>query len=172
MADQWTDGQSRSSPDGRDGERSAVVVASGASDERPDDDHPEAVGHPSRVIRLAVMAQSLLSQIADIDLDGAARHRLAAVLNHSVTAIRELLSEDLQHEIDTLELRLPDDPTDAEVRVAQAQLVGWLEGLMHGIRTTVIAHQIATQEELARAYQQGLEAAHQQTDERGSSPYL
>lgn len=132
----------------------------------------EAVAHPSRVVRLSAMAQTLLIQIQQIELDTVARHRLATVFNHTVQALRELLTDDLQDEIDMLELRLPDDPTDAELRVAQAQLVGWLEGLFHGIRTTVIAHQLATQEELARAYQHGLEAARAQVEQRASGSYL
>lgn len=118
------------------------------------------------------MAQALLAQIQHTELDEAARHRLASVLNHTVEALRELLTEDLQSEVDRLELLLPDDPTDAELRVAQAQLVGWLEGLFRGIRTTVIAHQLETQEELARAYRHGLEAAREQAEQRAASSYL
>lgn len=118
------------------------------------------------------MAQMLLAQIEHIELDDAARHRLATVFNHTVEALQELLTEDLQAEVDRLELRLPDDPTDAELRVAQAQLVGWLEGLFHGIRTTVIAHQLATQDELARAYHHGLEASRDQAEQRAASSYL
>jgi hypothetical protein len=122
----------------------------------------QVVAHPSRVVRLAAMTQGLLLEIQHVELDDAARHRLAAVFNRTVQALKELLSSDLQHELDRLELRLPDDPTDAELRVAQAQLVGWLEGLFHGIRTTVIANQLATQEEMARSQQHGLETAQQQ----------
>jgi hypothetical protein len=133
---------------------------------------PEAVVHPSRVLRLAAMAQTLLIQIDHIELDKAGRRRLATVFNHTVEALREVLSEDLQTEIDQLELRVPDKPTDAELRIAQAQLVGWLEGLFHGIRTTLIAHELATQDELARAYQHGLDAAHEQTEQRAASSYL
>jgi hypothetical protein len=132
----------------------------------------EAVGHPSRVIRLATMAQALLIQVEKLRLDDAARHRLALVFNRTVDALRELLSEDVQQEVDRLELHLPDDPTDAELRVAQAQLVGWLEGLFHGIRTAMLAHEHATRAELSDAYRQGLEAAQQDHERRPPGHYL
>jgi hypothetical protein len=132
----------------------------------------EEVGHPSRVIRLATMAQALLTQVEKLSLDDAARHRLALVFNRTVDALRELLSEDVQEEVDRLELRLPSDPTDAELRVAQAQLVGWLEGLFHGIRTAMLAHEHATRAELSDAYRQGIEAARQDHERRPPGHYL
>ncbi len=132
----------------------------------------EEVGHPSRVIRLATMAQALLTQVEKLSLDDAARHRLALVFNRTVDALRELLSEDVQEEVDRLELRLPSDPTDAELRVAQAQLVGWLEGLFHGIRTAMLVHEHATRAELSDAYRQGLESARQDYERRAPGHYL
>lgn len=102
------------------------------------------------------MAQALLAQARDLQLDEAARHRIASIHNTTVEELRQLLSEPLQQEVERLELTLPSEPTDAELRVAQAQLVGWLEGLFHGIRSTMIAHQLASQEELARMQQQGM----------------
>jgi hypothetical protein len=144
---------------------------SGKEEERFPASEQEVVAHPSRILRLAAMAQALLSQIEQLDLDEAARHRLATVFNRTVASLRELLSDDLRDEVDQLELRLPADPTSAELRVAQAQLVGWLEGLFHGIRTTIIAHNIASQEELAQAYEQGREAAEHERD-RATGHYL
>lgn len=147
------------------GHRPAVVATPVMPDE-------EAVVQPSKVVRLAVMSQMLLSELRHVELDEAARHRLAAVFNTSVEALRELLSEDLQREVESLELRVPDDPTAAELRVAQAQLVGWLEGLFHGIRTTIVAHQLASQEELAQLYRQVVESAREEREKDAARRYL
>ena len=137
-----------------------------------DDRGMQTVSQPSRVLRLAAMTQALVVQTRDVELDAAARHRLAGVFNHTVEALRELVSEDLQGEIDRLDLHLPDDPTDAELRVAQAQLVGWLEGLFHGIRTTVLASHLATQEELERAFEHGVQSAEHRAQAPAVGSYL
>jgi hypothetical protein len=161
-------------PDGRTQLLTPVVARPEPATPPPetDTDADVVAVHPSRVLRLAAMTQALLEEIHRVELDEAARHRLATVFNQTVEVLRELLSEDLQGEIDRLELRLPDRPTSAELQVAQAQLVGWLEGLFHGIRTTVIASHLATQEELARAYQHGIEAARDDANRAASSTYL
>ena len=138
--------------------------------ERSDED--EVVAHPSRIIRLASMAQALLSEIDGIELDEAARHRLAAVFNLTVERMRELLSDELKDELDALRFHVPADASEAELRLAQAQLVGWLEGLFHGIRTAVIAHNLATQEELSAAYHKGLEQARREAEKSQSRHYL
>jgi len=134
------------------------------------EDDGEAVDRPGRVVRLAFMTRSLLEQLERLELDEAARHRLATVFNETVDALRELLSDELQEEVERLSLRLPDDPSTAELRVAHAQLVGWLDGLFHGIKTTLIAHELATQEELSRAFQRGQEAG--RTEHRTAGHYL
>ena len=152
--------------------RPSDEAAEAAPGRAESDSDVEAVDHPSRVIRLATMAQALLIQVEKLSLDDAARHRLALVFNRTVDALRELLSEDVQREVDRLELHLPADPTDAELRVAQAQLVGWLEGLFHGIRTAMLAHEHATRAELSDAYRQGLEAARQDYERRAPGHYL
>ena len=157
------------------GEPRLTILGAGeeAGTDRPEDRAPasrdpgEEVAHPSRAVRLAYMARSLLAQIEQLDLDEAARHRLASVFNETVAAVREVLSEELQGEVDRLALELPPDPTAAELRVAHAQLVGWLDGLFHGIRTTLIAHELATQEELARAYAQSMQGR-RADDEKGT----
>ena len=120
------------------------------------DDAAPSISSPSQAIRLAAMTQALLAQVRDIDLDEAARQRLSSVHNTTVEELSGLLSEPLRSEVERLELSLPQEPTDAELRVAQAQLVGWLEGLFHGIRSTMVAHQLASQDQLSRIQQQGL----------------
>lgn len=141
-------------------------------DDRLPRDPGEEVSHPSRAVRLAYMVRALLTQLEQLDLDEAARHRLAATFNETVASVRELLSEELQVEVDRLALEVPEDPTAAELRIAHAQLVGWLDGLFHGIRTTLIAHELATQEELARAYAQSLEGRRAEDDKGTTGHYM
>lgn len=154
------DAQGRVSPS-----RVAAPVADPATND-------EQVVHPSRLVRLACMTQSLLREVERLELDAAARHRLASVFNETVTALKEQLSEELRSEMDRLALHLPDEPTAAEARIAHAQLVGWLDGLFHGIRTTLIAHQLATEEELARAYERSLSEKRRADQERQARHYL
>ncbi|MDX1620696.1 MAG: proteasome activator [Nitriliruptorales bacterium] len=137
-----------------------------------DTDHDEVVAHPSRIIRLASMAQAMLAQIEELDLDEAARHRFATVFNRTIEVMGDLLSDDLKEELEQLDLHVPEDASTPELRIAQAQLVGWLEGLFHGIRTAVIAHNLATQEELARAFQEGIEAERNKAERRSAGQYL
>ena len=61
------------------------------------------------------------------------------------------LSVDLREELGRLALPFADDvaPTSDELRIAQAQLVGWLEGLIQGIQATLFAQQMAAQQQLA-----------------------
>ena len=160
---------------GRDPDGATWIVVpdpQGPGETSGDADEDNVVSDPARILRLASMAQALLTQIQATELDPASRHRLAEVFNRTITSLRELLSADLQREVDELQLPLPDDPTDAEMRVAQAQLVGWLEGLFHGVRSTLIAHRIATQEELARALEQGIQAAQEESEKRAAGHYL
>jgi hypothetical protein len=153
--------------DGRDGIAVAPVLDAhlALQPEPPDEDDTsghDVVSHPDRILRLALMVQALLNELEDLELDEAAQVRLGSVFNKTVASLRELLSEELQVEIDGLELPLPPHPTPAELRIAHAQLVGWLEGLLHGIRTAIGVHNIATQAKLAHAYQQSAQAAEEE----------
>lgn len=146
-------------PQGSGGRQQRPDAAAGspaADGGQSDDSSVPSVSSPSHAIRLAAMTQALLAQVRDLDLDDAARQRLSSVHNTTVEELRGLLSEPLRSEVERLELSLPDEPTDAELRVAQAQLVGWLEGLFHGIRSTMVAHQLASQEQLSQIQQRGL----------------
>ena len=84
------------------------------------------------------------------DLDEASRERLAEVYERSIVELSEALSPDLQEELRSLSLPFDDDgiPSEAELRVAKAQLVGWLEGLFHGIQASLMAQQFAAQQQL------------------------
>ncbi|MFI2704276.1 bacterial proteasome activator family protein [Cellulosimicrobium composti] len=118
-----------------------------------DDDGPTTViEEPAKVMRIGGMIKKLLDEVRDAPLDEAARSRLAEIHERSLTELEEGLSPDLVDELHRITLPFSDDavPTDAELRVAQAQLVGWLEGLFHGIQTALVAQQMAAQAQLSQ----------------------
>jgi hypothetical protein len=117
----------------------------------------EAVERPAKVMRIGAMIKRLLEEAREADLDPASRHRLKEIYDQSVRELAETLSPDLAAELDRLALPFESQaPTEGELRIAQAQLVGWLEGLFHGIQATLFAQQMAAQAQLAEMRQRGL----------------
>jgi hypothetical protein len=114
-----------------------------------------SVTEPAKVMRIGSMVKQLLEEVRQAPLDEASRERLAEIYERSVTELAEALSPDLQEELRSLALPFEDDqiPTDGELRIAQAQLVGWLEGLFHGIQATLFAQQIAARQQLEQLRQ-------------------
>jgi len=114
-----------------------------------------AVTEPAKVMRIGSMVKQLLDEVRSAPLDDASRERLAEVYERSVAELAEALSPDLQEELRMLALPFEDDsiPTDSELRIAQAQLVGWLEGLFHGIQATLFAQQLAARQQLEQMRQ-------------------
>lgn len=114
-----------------------------------------AVTEPAKVMRIGSMVRQLLEEVRQAPLDEASRERLAEVYERSVTELSDALSPDLQHELRMLTLPFDPDgaPSDAELRIAQAQLVGWLEGLFHGIQATLFAQQVAARQQLEQMRQ-------------------
>jgi len=120
------------------------------------DDEPHgAVTEPAKVMRIGSMVKQLLDEVRQAPLDEASRERLAEIYERSVTELAQALSPDLQEELRSLALPFDADsvPTDGELRIAQAQLVGWLEGLFHGIQATLFAQQIAARQQLEQMRQ-------------------
>ena len=104
----------------------------------------EFVEHPAKVMRIGSMIKQLLDEVRSAPLDEKSRTRLKEIYETSVRELSEGLSPDLSEELATLTTPFTDDaPSEAELRIAQAQLVGWLEGLFHGIQATLFAHQAA-----------------------------
>ncbi len=106
----------------------------------------EAITSPTKLIRIASMVRSLLDEARRAPLDDAGRRLLAEIHQKSLTELKEVLSEELRSEL--AEVSHPFEsatPTDSELRIAQAQLVGWLEGLFHGIQATLYTQQMAAQ---------------------------
>jgi hypothetical protein len=110
----------------------------------------ETVSSPAKVMRIGSMVRQLLEEVRQAPLDEAGRTRLREILDISVRELAGSLSPDLAAELDRVTLPLDKEtPSEAELRVAQAQLVGWLEGLFHGIQATLFAQQMAARNQLA-----------------------
>jgi len=121
---------------------------------QPDDDHPESVGdlveEPAKVMRIGTMIKQLLEEVRAAPLDDASRTRVREIHQTSIRELEKALAPELQDELERLVRPFTDDstPSDAELRIAQAQLVGWLEGLFSGIQTALFAQQMAARVQL------------------------
>jgi hypothetical protein len=129
-----------------------VTAPPGDGPEPPD---TEAVEQPAKVMRIGSMVKQLLDEVRAAPLDEASRTRLKEIYDTSVAELGKALSPDLQDELQRLAPPFGDQgtPSDAELRVAQAQLVGWLEGLFHGIQATLFAQQLAARQQLEQMRQ-------------------
>jgi hypothetical protein len=127
-----------------------VVEPAGSESDEP------MVSEPLKLVRIASMTQAMLIEVRGIDLDDHAVARLQDVHGRTVALLREIMSDALRDELDAVVLPLQEGASEAEVRLAQAQLAGWLEGLFHGIRASLWGQQVAVQ----RAAMQNLEALH------------
>jgi hypothetical protein len=142
---------------------------------RPEDgaDRPTqpSVSEPSKLIRIASMTRAMLDEVREAALDDAGRTRLVSIYQRSLDELKDVLSDDLVDELDAVFVPITDRPSEAELRVAQAQLVGWLEGLFHGIQASLITQQMAATAQLDRMRQR--KALEQQASGRdGNGVYL
>ena len=110
----------------------------------------DMVEQPAKVMRIGNMIRQLLDEVKAAPLDDASRQRLRTIHQASISELKDGLAPELVAELDRISLPFSDDatPTDAELRIAQAQLVGWLEGLFHGIQTALFAQQMAARAQL------------------------
>jgi len=128
-------------------------------DDSSNDETPAPVSQPTKLIRIASMTRAMLEEARQAPLDDGGRERLAEVHSRSVEELREVLSPDLQEEFN--EIMIPLNKTNAsesEVRVAQAQLIGWLEGLFHGIQASLWSQQMQAQGQLQEMQKRALGA--------------
>jgi hypothetical protein len=137
------------------------------------------VEEPAKVMRIGTMIKQLLEEVRAAPLDEASRNRLRDIHAASIRELEEGLSPELREELDRLTLPFTEGetPSDAELRIAQAQLVGWLEGVFHGIQTALFAQQMAARAQLEeirrKALPSGQSQAGQQPDFRpGGGQYL
>ena len=124
--------------------------ASGGPGAAVEERQSEAVEHPAKVMRIGSMIKLLLEEVRQSDLDEPSRDRLRDIYETSVHELSEALSPDLRDELSRLAHPFAGEegPSEAELRVAKAQLVGWLEGLFHGIQATLFAQQMAARQQL------------------------
>lgn len=108
------------------------------------------VEQPAKVMRIGTMIKQLLEEVRAAPLDEASRARLREIHENSIKELEDGLAPELRDELGRLSLPFTEDatPSDAELRIAQAQLVGWLEGLFHGIQTALFAQQMAARAQL------------------------
>ena len=120
----------------------------------------ESVNEPAKVLRIGSMVKTLLDEVRSAPLDEKSRVRLREIYEQSIHELSEGLSPDLVAELDRMAPPFDSDaPSDAELRIAQAQLVGWLEGLFHGIQATLMSQQMAARAQLEEMRQRGLPSA-------------
>src|SRR5450830_2098714 len=112
----------------------------------------DLVDEPAKVMRIGTMLKQLLDEVKSAPLDDAARIRLAEIHERSIKELEDGLAPELVQELERIHLPFTENgtPSDAELRIAQAQLVGWLEGLFHGIQTALVAQQMAAQAQLTQ----------------------
>lgn len=116
-----------------------------------EEERREAVEEPAKLMRIGSMIKQLLEEVRSADLDEAARSRLREIYETSLRELGSALSDDLREELDRVAIPFGEGgeaPSEAELRIAQAQLVGWLEGLFHGIQATLFAQQMAARAQL------------------------
>ena len=144
------DGIGVSSPDGEQRDHGDRRGSTGGRDIEHERTNPaDLVEEPAKVMRIGSMIKQLLEEVRNAPLDEAGRRRLADIHHRSIEELKDGLAPELVAELDRIALPFGDDsPSDAELRIAQAQLVGWLEGLFHGIQTALVAQQMAAQQQL------------------------
>jgi hypothetical protein len=161
------------------------VDATAAQDDAPGE-RPvmEMVQQPAKVMRIGSMIRQLLEEVRAAPLDEKSRARLREIHQNSIKELEDGLAPELVDELERLSLPFVEDevPSEAELRIAQAQLVGWLEGLFHGIQTTLFAQQMAARaqlEQMRRALPPGMPSGMvpggedgQPQQGRASGPYL
>ncbi|WP_424327375.1 bacterial proteasome activator family protein [Gordonia sp. (in: high G+C Gram-positive bacteria)] len=155
-----------------------VIIPGAIPAPESDDDHASGVAgmveQPAKVMRIGTMIKQLLEEVRAAPLDDASRNRLADIHRTSIAELEDGLAPELREELDRLALPFSDDatPSDAELRIAQAQLVGWLEGLFHGIQTALFAQQMAARSQLEQMRQGVLPPGAASHDGHSTGQYL
>jgi hypothetical protein len=135
----------------------AVPVDAVETDQAQQQDaQAETITEPAKLLRIASMVRELLDETRQASLDESGRKRLADIYQRAVGELAGVLSPDLKEELAELAPPLEGVPTESEIRVAQAQLVGWLEGLFHGIQAAMFAQQAAARQQFEELRRRGL----------------
>lgn len=150
-------------------------VVAAVQESEDGDDQSESISHPTKLIRIASMTRAMLDEVRQAPIDDKGRVRLAEVHEQSLGELRGVLSEDLLDEFDQIMVPLEgEESSEAEIRIAQAQLIGWLEGLFHGIQASLFSQQVAAQSQLAEMQRRALQRpqGQQPGKQEGSGLYL
>ncbi|GAB3661538.1 bacterial proteasome activator family protein [Actinocorallia lasiicapitis] len=156
-------------------EPQVVIVGPGEMDgsEEGEKGVIDMVEQPAKVMRIGSMIRQLLEEAKAAPLDEAARIRLAEIHTKSIKELSDGLSPELIDELERLAPRFTTEaPSEAELRIAQAQLVGWLEGLFHGIQTTLAVQQMTQRAQLEQQVRRALPAGAGQEERSTNGPYL
>ncbi|MBT8227032.1 MAG: bacterial proteasome activator family protein [Dactylosporangium sp.] len=158
MDDMVDEEQQRQQPDesqtvlvvGPDGQPLGTMAVDEVPVEDDAEDPARLIEQPAKVMRIGSMIKQLLEEVRAAPLDDAGRTRLREIHKRSIVELETGLASELREELERLSLPFADDavPSEPELRIAQAQLVGWLEGLFHGIQAALVAQQMATRMQL------------------------
>jgi hypothetical protein len=155
------------------GESREPEIVSGRPENAPPEEaqNQEFIQQPAKLMRIASMIKELLAEVRQSPLDEAGRKRLQQIHERAIAALRETLSNELQHELQALSLPLDGTPSQSEIRIAQAQLVGWLEGLFQGIQAALWSQHMAARAQLEEMQRRrGLPPGMEQPQEDGRRP--
>jgi hypothetical protein len=127
------------------------VLAPGEAEDASENEGTDYISQPAKVMRIGSMVKQLLDEARSAPLDEGGRARLREIYQMSVHELSDALSPDLAHELSRVAIPFSSDvPSESELRIAQAQLVGWLEGLFHGIQASLFAQQAAATAQLEK----------------------
>ncbi len=146
--------------------KQAVPVEAGEQATPPS----ETITEPAKLLRIASMVRELLEETRHASLDESGRTRLAEVYQRSVEELGESISEDLRDELAALAPPVGKVPSESEIRIAQAQLVGWLEGLFHGIQAAMFAQQAAARAQFEELRRRGLPGGQEEPPQPDGPP--
>lgn len=145
--------------DAQPGPPTDTAAAVGSNDQ--DNGGGQRIDEPAKLIRLASMMNRLGAEAREVELDEEGRRRLHGIYDRAVAEIKDLLDDDLADELDDLQVMLGDEgvPSESELRIAQAQLMGWLDGLFRGIQAAFTAQQAQAQHQLGQLRNQQLSSS-------------
>jgi hypothetical protein len=134
----------------------ATVADAGSGGAVPPGSGTETINEPAKLLRIVSMVRQLLDETRQTSVDEKGRTRLRQIYERSLQELQEVLSPDLQEELAALAIPLEGVPSESEIRIAQAQLVGWLEGLFHGIQAAMWSQQMAARAQFEELRRRGL----------------
>ncbi len=148
-----------------------TVLIPGASAETSEEMPSDLIEQPAKVLRIGSMVKQLLDEVKSAPLDEASRRRLRDIHRQSIKELESGLAPELVEELERLSLPFMDNeiPSEAELRISQAQLVGWLEGLFHGIQTALFAQQMAARAQFEEMKRRSITTSE---SDKSSGPYL